>query len=176
MRVSLCLSSMIIFTDCFWNSVYWQSTVSSRLTLKEREKHSPLFILHDYFHWWLLKFGVCAESTVSSRLTLKERGKHARFPLFILHDYFHWSLLKFGVLAEYWTASSRLTLKERGKHACLFPSVSPLWLFSLIAFEIRCIGRVLLVLGSRFKSEVYSVFIFTACCLLRQKCKRSPSL
>ena len=51
-RVSLCLSSMIIFTDAFWNSVYVQSTVSSRLTLKERGKHArfPLFLLHDYFH------------------------------------------------------------------------------------------------------------------------------
>ena len=34
-------------------------------------------------------------------------------------------------------------------------SVSPPCLFSLIAFEIRCIGRVLLVLGSRLKNEVY---------------------
>ena len=50
-----------------------------------------------------------------------------------------------------------------------FPSVSPPCLFSLIAFEIRCIGRVLLVLGSRFKNEVNmhislcfsSTFIFT---------------
>ena len=34
-------------------------------------------------------------------------------------------------------------------------SVSPPCLFSLIAFEIRCIGRVLSVLGSRLKNEVY---------------------
>ena len=34
-----------------------------------------------------------------------------------------------------------------------FPSVSPPCLFSLIAFEIRCIGRVLLVVGSRLKGS-----------------------
>ena len=34
-------------------------------------------------------------------------------------------------------------------------SVSPPCLFSLIAFEVWCIGRVLLVLGSRLKNEVY---------------------
>ena len=34
-------------------------------------------------------------------------------------------------------------------------SVSPPCLFSLIASEIRRIGRVLLVLGSRLKNEVY---------------------
>ena len=34
-----------------------------------------------------------------------------------------------------------------------FPSVSPPCLISLIAFEIRCIGRVLLVLGSRSKGS-----------------------
>ena len=53
-----------------------------------------------------------------------------------------------------------------------------------LLFEIRCIGRVLLVLGSRFKNEVNmhvslcfsSVFSFTACCLLQRKCKWSPSL
>ena len=33
--------------------------------------------------------------------------------------------------------------------------VSPPCLFLLIAVEIRCIGRVLLVLGSRLKDEVY---------------------
>ena len=51
----------------------------------------------------------------------------------------------------------------------MFPSVYPQCLFSLIDFEIRCIGRVLLVRGSRLKNEVYihlsqclsSVFIFT---------------
>ena len=32
-------------------------------------------------------------------------------------------------------------------------SVSPPCLFSLIAFEIRCNGRVLLVLGSRLKKD-----------------------
>ena len=50
-------------------------------------------------------------------------------------------------------------------------SVSPPCLFSLIAFEIQCIGKVMLVVGSRLKNEVYihvslhlsSVFIFTAC-------------
>ena len=31
---------------------------------------------------------------------------------------------------------------------------SPRCLFSLLAFEIRCIGRALLVLGSRLKNEV----------------------
>ena len=34
-----------------------------------------------------------------------------------------------------------------------FPSVSPPCIFSLIAFENRCIGRVLLVLGSRLKER-----------------------
>ena len=66
----------------------------------------------------------------------------------------------------------------------LVTTVYPRCLFSLIAFEIRCIGRVLLVLGSRLKNEVYihfslclsSVFSFTVCCLLRRKWKRSPSL
>ena len=36
----------------------------------------------------------------------------------------------------------------------LFPCVCPRCLFSLLAFEIRCIGRALLVLGSRLKNEV----------------------
>ena len=53
----------------------------------------------------------------------------------------------------------------------MFPSVYPWCLFSLIAFEIRCIGKVLLVLGSRLKNEVYIhvsqclslVFIFADC-------------
>ena len=40
MRVFLCFSSMIIYTDAFWNSFYWQSTVISRLTLKERGIHT----------------------------------------------------------------------------------------------------------------------------------------
>ena len=48
-------------------------------------------------------------------------------------------------------------------------SVSPPCLFSLIAFEVRCIGRVLSVLGSRLKNEVCihvslcfsSMFMFT---------------
>ena len=35
-------------------------------------------------------------------------------------------------------------------------SVSPPCLFSLIAFEIRCICRVLSVLGSGLKNEVYT--------------------
>ena len=52
-------------------------------------------------------------STVSSRLTLKERRIHTRFPVFILGVYL------------------------------------------LIDFESRCIGRVLLVRGSRIKNEVY---------------------
>ena len=39
-------------------------------------------------------------------------------------------------------------------HTYTFPSVHPRCLFSLIAFEICCIGRVLLVLGSRLKNEV----------------------
>ena len=39
------------------------------------------------------------------------------------------------------------------RKTCTFPSVSPPCLFSLIAFEIRCIGRVLLVLGSRLKGS-----------------------
>ena len=34
-------------------------------------------------------------------------------------------------------------------------SVSPPWLFSQMDFEIWCIDRVLLVLGSRLKNEVY---------------------
>ena len=34
-----------------------------------------------------------------------------------------------------------------------FSSVSPPCLFSLIAFEIRCIGRLLLVLSSRLKER-----------------------
>ena len=48
-------------------------------------------------------------------------------------------------------------------------SVSLPCLFSLVAFEIRCIGRVLSVLVSRLNNEVYihvslcfsSMFIFT---------------
>ena len=58
----LCFSSKFIFTHCFWNSVYWQGTVSSRLTLKERGMHTrfTVFLLHVYFHWWILKFGVMA--------------------------------------------------------------------------------------------------------------------
>ena len=52
-----------------------------------------------------------------------------------------------------------------------FPSVSPPCLFSLIAFEIRYIGRVLLVIGLCLKNEVNmhvclcfsSMFIFTDC-------------
>ena len=39
-------------------------------------------------------------------------------------------------------------------------SVSPPCLFSLIAFEVRCIGRVLSVLGSRLKNEVYTQYTF----------------
>lgn len=48
-----------------------------------------------------------------------------------------------------------LTLKERGTIlTCTFPCVCPRCLFSLLAFEIRCIGRALLVLGSRLKNEL----------------------
>ena len=36
--------------------------------------------------------------------------------------------------------------------ACVYPRC----LFSLIYFEIRCIGRVLLVLGSRLKNDRYT--------------------
>ena len=55
----------------------------------------------------------------------------------------------------YWqgTVSSRLTLKERAMHTRF--NVSPPCLLSLMDFEIWCIGRVLLVLGSRLKNEVY---------------------
>ena len=55
MHASLCFSSVFIFTDCFCNSVYWQRTVSSRLTLKERGIHTrfPVFILRVYFHCML---------------------------------------------------------------------------------------------------------------------------
>ena len=37
-----------------------------------------------------------------------------------------------------------------------FPSVYPQCLLSLIDFEIWCIGRVLLVRGSRLKNELYT--------------------
>jgi len=85
LQVSLCLSSVFIFTPCFWNSVYWQSTVSSRFTLKERGKHarflcfSSMFIFTDCF--WN---SVYWQGTVSSRLTLKEWGMHTRFTVFLL--------------------------------------------------------------------------------------------
>ena len=91
--------------------------------------------------------------------------------------------MKFSVLHFNWqsTVSSRLTLKERRIHT-RFP-VFILGVYLLIDFESRCIGRVLLVRGSRIKNEVYihvsqclsSVFSFTACCLLRRKCKRTRS-
>ena len=57
----------------------------------------------------------------------------------------------------YWqgTVSSRLTLKERGVHTRFTTRVSPPCLLSLMDFEIWCIGRVLLFLGSRLKNEVY---------------------
>ena len=83
LHVSLCLSSVLIFTLCVWNSVYWQSTVSSRFALKERGKHarflcfSSMFIFTDGFlnlvYW---------QGTVSSRLTLKERGIHMNTYMF----------------------------------------------------------------------------------------------
>jgi len=68
-------SSMIIFTNGFWNSESWQGTVSSRLTLKERGIHSrfPVFILGVYFHWSLLKFGVWAEYRWLSAHALRTR-------------------------------------------------------------------------------------------------------
>ena len=49
-HASLCLSSVYVFTDCFWNLVYWLGTVSSRLTLKEQGKLTrfPVFILGVY--------------------------------------------------------------------------------------------------------------------------------
>ena len=55
-HVSQCLSSVFTFADCFWDSVYWHGTVSSRLTLKEQGIHSrfPVFILGVYFHCRLL--------------------------------------------------------------------------------------------------------------------------
>jgi len=83
MHVSLCLSSVFIFTPCFWNSAYWQSTVSSRFTLKERRKHarflcfSSMFISTDCF-----SNSVYWQGTVSSRLTLKERGIHTNTYMF----------------------------------------------------------------------------------------------
>ena len=88
-----------------------------------------LFILGVYFHW-LLWNSLYWQSAVSSRLTLKKRGKHARFPLFLLHVYFHWSLFFFCMRKK----------KTKKK---------------LIPFETRCIGMVLLVLGSHLKNEVY---------------------
>ena len=42
-HVSLCFSSMFTFTDGFLNLVYWQGTVSSRLTLKERGIHTNTY-------------------------------------------------------------------------------------------------------------------------------------
>ena len=53
------------------------------------------------------------------------------------------------------TVSSRLKLKERGMHTRFIVFNSPPCLFSLMDFEIWCIGRVLLVLGSRLKNELY---------------------
>ena len=60
-------------------------------------------------------------------------------------------------------------------------SVSPPCLFSLIAFEIRCIGRVLLVLGSNLKNEVihtcFPAFNFGVYfhCMLHVSCDENAS-
>ena len=64
---------------------------------------------------------------------------------------------------------SNRSKKEKDKGYYRIPAIYPRCLFSLIAFEIRCIGRLLLVLGSRLKNEenmhvslcFFSMIIFT---------------
>ena len=123
MHVSLCFSSMIIFTDGFWNSVYWQGTVSSRLTLKERGIHTrfPVLILGVYFHWLLLKLGILFLKlgvllVLSSRLKNEENMLVTLcfLSMIFFSDGFWNSVYWYG------TVSSRLTLNERGIHT-LFP-------------------------------------------------------
>ena len=131
--------------------MYWQSTVSSRLTLKERgiRTRFPVFILGVYFHWLILKRCIGRVLLVRGSRLKNEVYIHVSQCLssvFIFTDWF-WN-------SVYWqsTVSSRLTLKERGI-LTRFPVFIPRCLFSLIDFEIRCIGRVLLVRGSLLKNE-----------------------
>ena len=106
MRVSLCLSSMIIFTDGFWNSVYVQRVLLVRGSRLKNEENmrvflclSSMIIFTDRF--WNSVYWQSTELLVRGSRLKNEENMRVCFPLFLLSDYFHRLLLEFGVLAEY---------------------------------------------------------------------------